>query len=89
VPDADKNKILILGSGEAGKHLAWTMAKAAILTTTFRLTPSEAKLAWIIARGAPPDIAARELKISRETARNQLKSVSRQTRIAKANWSHC
>jgi DNA-binding CsgD family transcriptional regulator len=61
----------------------------AILTKTFRLTPSEAKLACIIARGAPPDIAARELKISRETARNQLNSVSRQTRIAKANWSHC
>ena len=44
---------------------------AAILAKTFRLTPSEAKLACIIARGAPPDIAARELKISRETARNQ------------------
>ena len=44
-----------------------------------RLTPSEAKLACIIARGAPPDIAARELKISRETARNQLKSVFAKT----------
>ncbi|HUI19909.1 MAG TPA: hypothetical protein VLZ74_02530, partial [Methylocella sp.] len=33
---------------------------AAILAKTFRLTPSEAKLACIIARGAPPDIAARE-----------------------------
>jgi hypothetical protein len=31
----------------------------------FRLTPSEAKLASIIARGASPTIAARELKISR------------------------
>jgi DNA-binding CsgD family transcriptional regulator len=51
----------------------------AILAKTFRLTPSEAKLACIIARGAPPDIAARELKISRETARNQLKSVFRKT----------
>jgi DNA-binding CsgD family transcriptional regulator len=48
---------------------------AAILAKTFRLTPSEAKVACIIARGAPPDIAARELKISRETARNQLKAV--------------
>ena len=48
---------------------------AAILAKTFRLTPTpaEAKLACIIARGAPPSIAAQELKISRETARNQLK----------------
>jgi DNA-binding CsgD family transcriptional regulator len=52
---------------------------AAILAKTFRLTPSEAKLASIIARGAPPDVAARELKISRETARNQLKSVFAKT----------
>ena len=51
----------------------------AILAKTFRLTPSEAKLACIIARGAPPDIAARELKISRETARNQLKVVFAKT----------
>jgi DNA-binding CsgD family transcriptional regulator len=52
---------------------------AAIIAKTFRLTPSEAKLACIIARGAPPDVAARELKISRETARNQLKSVFAKT----------
>jgi DNA-binding CsgD family transcriptional regulator len=52
---------------------------AATLAKAFRLTPSEAKLACIIARGAPPAIAARELKISRETARNQLKSVFAKT----------
>ena len=52
---------------------------ASIIAKTFHLTPSEAKLACIIARGAPPDIAARELKISRETARNQLKSVFAKT----------
>jgi DNA-binding CsgD family transcriptional regulator len=52
---------------------------AAILTKTFHLTHSEAKVACIIARGAPPDIAARELKISRETARNHLKSVFSKT----------
>jgi DNA-binding CsgD family transcriptional regulator len=52
---------------------------ATILAKTFYLTPSEAKLACIIARGAPPVIAARELKISRETARNQLKSVFAKT----------
>jgi DNA-binding CsgD family transcriptional regulator len=52
---------------------------AAILAETFRLTPSEANLACIIARGASPGIAAGELKISRETARNQLKSVFAKT----------
>jgi len=52
---------------------------AAILAKSFRLTPSEAKLACIIARGVSPQIAARELKISRETARNQLKSVFAKT----------
>ncbi len=52
---------------------------AAILAKAFRLTPSEAKLACIIARGAPPYIAARELKISRDTARNQLKAVFAKT----------
>ena len=54
-------------------------APASIIAKTFRLTPSEAKLACILARGASPDIAARELKISRETARNQLKSVFAKT----------
>jgi DNA-binding CsgD family transcriptional regulator len=52
---------------------------AEIIAKTFHLTPSEAKLACIIARGAPPYIAARELKISKETARNQLKSVFAKT----------
>jgi DNA-binding CsgD family transcriptional regulator len=52
---------------------------AAILARTFRLTPAEAKLASVIARGVSPGIAAGELKISRETARNQLKSVFAKT----------
>jgi DNA-binding CsgD family transcriptional regulator len=52
---------------------------ATIFAKIFGLTPSEAKLACIIVRGASPDIAARELKISRETARNQLKSVFAKT----------
>src|SRR6202011_816509 len=52
---------------------------AAILAKTFRLPPAEAKLACVIARGASPGIAAGELKISRETARNQLKSVFAKT----------
>ncbi|WP_156964728.1 helix-turn-helix transcriptional regulator [Methylocapsa aurea] len=52
---------------------------AAILAKAFGLTPAEAKLACIIARGAGPEIAAMELKISRETARNQLKSIFAKT----------
>jgi DNA-binding CsgD family transcriptional regulator len=52
---------------------------AAILAKTFRLTPPEARLACIIARGTPLPIAARELKISRETARSQLKSIFAKT----------
>jgi DNA-binding CsgD family transcriptional regulator len=52
---------------------------APTIAKIFGLTPSEAKLASIIARGAPPAVAARELKISRETARNQLKSVFAKT----------
>lgn len=52
---------------------------AEILAKTFGLTPSEARLGCIIARGAGPDTAAQELKISRETARNQLKSIFSKT----------
>ena len=52
---------------------------ATILAKAFRLTPAEAKLASVIARGASPEIAAGELKISRETVRNQLKSVFAKT----------
>jgi DNA-binding CsgD family transcriptional regulator len=52
---------------------------ASLLARTFSLTPSEAKLACIIARGAGPDTAAAELNISRETARNQLKSIFAKT----------
>jgi DNA-binding CsgD family transcriptional regulator len=52
---------------------------AAILAKTFQLTAPEAKLACIIARGAPLPIAAQELKISREAARNQLKSIFAKT----------
>ena len=52
---------------------------AAILAKTFHLTQSEAKLACIIARGASTQIAARELSISPDTARNQLKAVFAKT----------
>jgi DNA-binding CsgD family transcriptional regulator len=52
---------------------------AEILAKTFHLTPSEAKLACIIARGASTDIAARKLKICRNSARSLLKSVFAKT----------
>jgi DNA-binding CsgD family transcriptional regulator len=51
----------------------------AILAKTFHLTPPEAKLACVIARGAPLQIVARELEIPWETARNRLKSVFTKT----------
>ncbi len=51
----------------------------AILAKAFHLTPSEAKLACVIARGAPLQIAARELEIPWETARKRLKSVFAKT----------
>jgi len=28
MPDVERHEILVVGSGEAGKYLAWTMAKA-------------------------------------------------------------
>jgi DNA-binding CsgD family transcriptional regulator len=52
---------------------------ASILAKAFRLTPSEARLASIIARGVAPETAARELNVSRETVRNQLKSIFAKT----------
>ncbi|MGQ0444224.1 MAG: helix-turn-helix transcriptional regulator, partial [Beijerinckiaceae bacterium] len=52
---------------------------AALLARAFCLTPAEAKLACVIARGVSPYIAARELNISKETARNQLKAVFAKT----------
>lgn len=45
------------------------------LAQIFGLTPAEARLACIIARGAAPAIAAKELGIAYGTARNQLKSI--------------
>jgi DNA-binding CsgD family transcriptional regulator len=94
VPRADKLPVIVRiwpfdGSAQPGQEVRALLTlnalgpkpgpPAATLAKTFRLTPSEAKLACIIARGAPPAIAARELKISRETARNQLKSVFAKT----------
>jgi DNA-binding CsgD family transcriptional regulator len=52
---------------------------AAVLAKVFGLTPSEARLASIMARGAAPEMAARELNVSRETVRNQLKSIFAKT----------
>ena len=51
----------------------------ALLTKVFGLTPAEAKLASLVAEGLSPEQAAEELRISRETARNQLKAVFSKT----------
>jgi DNA-binding CsgD family transcriptional regulator len=53
--------------------------KPALLTKVFGLTPAEAKLASLVAEGLSPEQAAEELRISRETARNQLKAVFSKT----------
>src|ERR1700691_1002866 len=50
-----------------------------MLSRTFGLSPSEAKLASLIAAGISPEQAAEELGIARETARNQLKDVFSKT----------
>ena len=53
--------------------------KPAVLAKVFGLTPAEAKLASLMAEGLSPEKAAEELKIARETARNQLKAVFAKT----------
>jgi DNA-binding CsgD family transcriptional regulator/PAS domain-containing protein len=54
-------------------------ANPALLCKLFGLTPAEAKLASLIAEGLPPEGAAEELGIARETARNHLKAVFAKT----------
>lgn len=53
--------------------------KSALLAKIFGLTPAEAKLASLMAEGLSLEKAAEELKIARETARNQLKAVFAKT----------
>jgi len=53
----------------------------ALLARVFRLTRAEAKLASALAGGKSIEEAAEELTISRETARNQLKSVFAKTAV--------
>jgi DNA-binding CsgD family transcriptional regulator len=50
-----------------------------VLAAVFGLTPAEARLASIIATGANPQQAARQLHLSRETVRNQLKAIFART----------
>jgi DNA-binding CsgD family transcriptional regulator len=45
------------------------------------LTPSETRLAALLARGLSIETAAMELRIARQTARNQLKSVFAKTGV--------
>ena len=53
--------------------------QAPFLVKIFGFTASEARLACVMARGTPCNVAAQELNISRETARNQLKSIFAKT----------
>jgi DNA-binding CsgD family transcriptional regulator len=56
-----------------------TGPKPELLEKVFGLTPAEARLASIVAEGVGPEQVAEELRISRETARNQLKAVFAKT----------
>src|SRR5215813_3926509 len=50
-----------------------------ILCEAFSLTPAEAKVASLIAAGSSPEDIATDLKVSRETVRNQIKSIFAKT----------
>ena len=52
-----------------------------LLSRAFELTPAEARLASQLATGKPLEQAADESCISKETARNQLKSIFRKTSV--------
>lgn len=52
-----------------------------LLVDTFGLTPAEARLAVHLVTGATLEYAADELRITKETARHQLKSVFRKTDV--------
>ena len=51
----------------------------ALIAQAFALTPAESRLAALIATGLSIDVAAAQLRISRETARNHLKSTFSKT----------
>lgn len=51
----------------------------ALVAQAFDLTPAESRLAALLASGTSIDAAAEQLRISRETARNHLKSVFSKT----------
>ena len=50
-----------------------------LLSTVFGLTPAEAKLASMLARGLLLDQIAHNLSVSKDTARNQLHAVFAKT----------
>jgi DNA-binding CsgD family transcriptional regulator len=52
-----------------------------VLHSTFALTAAEARLAIRLASGAPLEVVAGELRISKETARTQLKSIFQRTGV--------
>jgi DNA-binding CsgD family transcriptional regulator len=51
----------------------------ALLTNLFSLTPAEIRLAGLMVDGVSPEAAAEQLCVTRETARNQLKSIFAKT----------
>jgi DNA-binding CsgD family transcriptional regulator len=68
-------RALLVLSDFSGKRVV----PADMLSAAFGLSPAEAELAAIIAKGHSLDEAAEQLSIARETARNQLKAVFAKT----------
>lgn len=69
----------IFGAGRAILHFdeiaPATRGEPEVLQQAFGLTPAEARLALLLARGAGLSAAAAELHIGRETARTQLRAI--------------
>lgn len=56
-----------------------------VIAETFSLSPAEAKVASMIAAGSSPEEIADELMLSRETVRNQIKTVFGKTGVHRQN----
>jgi len=52
-----------------------------ILAQALDLTPAEARLAALLARGLSIEAAAAELRVAQQTTRNQLKSIFAKTGV--------
>jgi DNA-binding CsgD family transcriptional regulator len=72
--------ILVLGDLEAERR-----PPIDILSEAFSLTAAEAKVASMVATGSSPEEIARDLQVSRETVRNQIKAIFGKTGTHRQN----